>query len=41
MLADAGVRLAELDARFAAAHPGLTEALRAHVAELMSGRDNL
>lgn len=33
LLAQVAVRIAELDERFAAAHPGLTEALRAHVAE--------
>jgi DNA-binding MarR family transcriptional regulator len=38
LLVEAGVRLADLDARFAAAHPGLTEALRAHVTDLMTGR---
>lgn len=38
MLADAGARIAALDAEFAAKHPELTEALRAHVAELMRGR---
>jgi DNA-binding MarR family transcriptional regulator len=35
LLADAGARIAALDAEFAAKHPELTEALRAHVAELM------
>jgi DNA-binding MarR family transcriptional regulator len=35
LLADAGARITALDAEFAAKHPGLTEALRAQVAELM------
>ncbi|UPL14075.1 MarR family winged helix-turn-helix transcriptional regulator [Microbacterium galbinum] len=35
LLADAGARIAALDAEFAAKHPSLTEALRAHVADLM------
>lgn len=34
LLALAAERIAELDARFAAAHPGITEALRVHVAEV-------
>lgn len=40
LLADAAARLAALDAEFAARHPALTEALRAHVAEMMGARDH-
>lgn len=40
LLADAAARLAALDAEFAARHPALTEALRAHVAEMMVARDH-
>ncbi|GAA3667218.1 hypothetical protein GCM10023081_02540 [Arthrobacter ginkgonis] len=36
LLAEAAQKLAELDAEFAAAHPGLTEALRLHVVDLMA-----
>lgn len=37
LLDDAGSRLAELDARFAASHPGLTEALRAELEAMVRG----
>jgi hypothetical protein len=37
LLADAAARLAELDAAFAAAHPGLTETLRREL-EALQGR---
>jgi DNA-binding MarR family transcriptional regulator len=36
LLAEVAHKVAELDAEFAAAHPGITEALRLHVAELMA-----
>lgn len=38
LLAQAAEALAEVDERFAAAHPGLTEALRAHVADIFGER---
>lgn len=38
LLAEAAVRIAQLDERFAAEHPALTEALRAHVAEVFRQR---
>lgn len=39
LLADAAHSVSVLDASFAAAHPALTEALRAHVRELMTPPD--
>ena len=36
LLAEVAQKVAELDAEFAAAHPGLTEALRLHVVEMMA-----
>ncbi|WEK61361.1 MAG: helix-turn-helix domain-containing protein [Candidatus Microbacterium colombiense] len=39
LLADAAVRIAELDERFAAQHPVLTEALRTHMREVMAHRE--
>lgn len=41
LLAQAAARIAELDERFSSAHPVLTEALRAHVAEIFAGRTDL
>jgi DNA-binding MarR family transcriptional regulator len=41
VLADAAGRVAALDESFAAAHPGLTEALRAHLVDVMGAPRNL
>jgi DNA-binding MarR family transcriptional regulator len=38
LLADAGAVVAEVDAAFTAAHAGLADALREHVAEIMARR---